>query len=166
MSVRTCFALVVTVGVTGCASSSYRVADSPRVTLVDEHGLKVYKNGKKYDDLVEAVADNPRALAEARTARSMTVTSNWLILGALSLDVASVPVAAVGIAEHDKTLGWTAFGMLGAALVADIVGFVVARNATPHVLDAINIYNDDVEAKMFVRRPTPAPTGTPAAPAP
>src|SRR5262249_1267457 len=38
-------------------------------------------------------------------------------------------------------------GLLVGALVADIVGFVLAVNAPPHVYDAINIYNDGVSAE-------------------
>jgi hypothetical protein len=123
----------------------------------------IYKNGKKYDDLLVAVADNPRALEEARTAKSIAVTSNWLFLGGLGFGLAAgVPLAVVGDAEHDKALVVTGLGILIAGTIVSLVGSVVAGHVGPHVLDAINIYNDDVEAKMFIRRPAPAPTGAPA----
>jgi hypothetical protein len=161
MLTRSSLALVVVLGVTGCgATTTYQPANSPRLSVV--HG-GIYKNGKKYDDLLVAVADNPRALEEARTAKSIAVTSNWLFLGGLGFGLAAgVPLAVVGDAEHDKALVVTGLGILIAGTIVSLVGSVVAGHVGPHVLDAINIYNDDVEAKMFIRRPAPAPTGAPA----
>jgi len=165
MLARSSLTLVVALGITGCASSSYRVADSPRVSLVDDHGAKVYKNGKRYKDLLDAVADNPRALEEARTAQTFAAWEGGLLLGGTALDVAAVPTLIVGVKDHDAALAWTGYGLLVGALVADIGSIIMARNATPHVLDALNIYNDDAEAKMCVKRPPSAPAGAPAMPA-
>jgi hypothetical protein len=167
MLVRSSLALVVVLGVTGCgATSSYRVADSPRVSIVYDHGAKVYKNGKRYKDLLDAVADNPRAREEARAAQSIAVTSSWLVVGGWGLDIAAGTLIGVGAADHDKTLAWAGIGTAGAAMVVEIIAIAVASSAAPHVVDAINIYNDDVEAKMCLKRAAPAPTGTPATPTP
>jgi hypothetical protein len=159
---RSSLALVVVLGVTGCGSTwSYQPANSPRLSVT--HG-GIYKNGKKYNDLLVAVADNPRALEEARTAKSIAVTSSWLTLGGLVGEVAGGTMIGVGIGEHDNALGLAGFGTAFAGIIVVAVGLAVAGKVGPHVLNAINIYNDDVEAKMFIRRPTPAPTGPPATP--
>ncbi|HVW25498.1 MAG TPA: hypothetical protein VHC69_09015 [Polyangiaceae bacterium] len=163
MLVRSSLALVVVLGVSGCATSNYRPADSPRVSVA--YG-GIYKNGKKADGLVDAVADNPRALEEARTAQSLAAWGGGLQLGGLALMIAGLPTVAVAANDNNGTLGLTGVGLLTGALIADVVGIVMSRNAVPHALDAINIYNDEVEAKMFIRRPAPAPTGMPATPTP
>jgi hypothetical protein len=162
MLARSSLALVVTLGVSGCASSSYRVADSPRLSLV--YGEGIYKNGKKCDGLVEAVAGNPRAVEEARTAQSLATWGSGFLLGGTAMFAGGLTTVIAG--GENRTTAVTGVSLMAGALVVDIVGWVMARNAGPHALDAINIYNDDVEAKMFIRRPTPAPTGPPAPPPP
>jgi hypothetical protein len=162
MLVRSSLALVVAFGVTGCgATSTYLPANSPRVSLTTSG---FYKNGKKYDDLLTAVADNPRAFEEARAAQSNAVTGGWLYLGSLGLTIAGGTVLGVGLAEDDKTLIVAGVGTLIPAFVLAIVSGVMRSHVAPHALDAINIYNDDVEAKMCVKRPAPAPAGPPATP--
>ena len=168
MSVRSSLALVVALGVTGCgAPYSYQPANSPRVSVRDTpDGSVVYKNGKRYPNIREAVADNPRALEEARTARSITVTSTWLFLGGVGLDIAGVSMGGAGAAGNDKTLALAGWTTALAGLCIAIAGSVISGTARTHALNAINIYNDDVEAKMFIRRPAPAPSGAPATPTP
>jgi hypothetical protein len=170
MLARSSLALVVTLGVSGCASSSYRVADSPRVSMVYDRGTSVvYKNGKRYPDILEAVTDNPRALEEARTAQSLGTWGAGFYLGGTALIIAGGTMVAVGTNDDDrvdKVLVVTGAGLLTGALVAYVVSTIMADDARAHALDAINIYNDDVEAKMFLRRPAPAPTGPPATPTP
>jgi hypothetical protein len=39
--VRSYFTLVVALGVTGCATSSYRVSDTGRLSMVDERGIGI-----------------------------------------------------------------------------------------------------------------------------
>jgi hypothetical protein len=163
MLVRSSLVLVVVLGVAGCATSNYRPADSPRISLADGG---IYKNGKKTGGLVQAVADNPRALEEARTAESLAAWGGGLQLGGFALMLAGLPTVAVAANDNNGTLAVTGVGLLTGFFIAEVVGIVMSRNAVPHALDAINIYNDDVEAKMFIRRPAPAPTGTPTTPTP
>jgi len=164
MFTRSSLALVLALGVTGCATSSYRPADSPRLSQVLDEGIKYRKNGVTYDSLVEAVANNPRALEEARTSRSLDRWGGGLVLGGIALDVAAAPMVIVGANEQDAALTRAGFGLLVGAFVVEVVGIVVSSHSVPHRLDAINIYNDDVEAKTRVTHSAPAPTGPPATP--
>lgn len=45
MPARSSLTFVVVLCVTGCASSSYRVADTTRLSMVADHGIKYYKDG-------------------------------------------------------------------------------------------------------------------------
>jgi hypothetical protein len=160
MLARSSLTFVVIICVTGCASSNYQPANSPRLSQVLDGGSKKYrKNGKTYDTLVEAVADDPRALEEARAARSLDQLGGGFVLGGFALDIAG---ASMLIAGEDKPVQIAGFSLISAAAVALAVGIVVGGHSVSHRIDAINIYNDDVEAKMFLRRPAPAPAGTPA----
>jgi hypothetical protein len=170
MLARSSLALVVTLGVTGCGVAPvYLPANSPQIALASIHGATVYKSGKAYD-LVDAVAENPRALEEAHTAHTDQTWASWLFVGGTGLLLAGTPMFLVGTLseepEHNTPLILTGVSLMSASVVASIVAAIMARNSEPHVLSAINIYNEDVEAKMFIRRPAPAPTGTPATPAP
>jgi hypothetical protein len=157
MLVRSSLALVVVLGATGCVSPySYQPANSPRVSVAQD---AIHKNGKRYGLLVDALADNPRALEEARAARSMAIPSTWLLLGGAGLGGAGVVLAAT---HRDETI--TGLSLIGGCIVAEIVAAVMAGKAQAHSLNAVNIYNDDVEAKMFVRRPAPMPAEVPAPP--
>jgi hypothetical protein len=161
MLTRSSLTFVVALGVTGCASTNYQPANSPRVSVASDG---IHKNGKVYKDPLEALADNPRALEEARTAQSLVSWGNGFILGGSGLIVAGAATAIAGGKNGTTTV--TGLSLMLGGFVADIVGIILASNATPHAVDALNIYNDDVEAKMFIRRPAPAPTGTPATPTP
>ncbi|HEX4341332.1 MAG TPA: hypothetical protein VH062_35735 [Polyangiaceae bacterium] len=162
---RSSLTLVVGLGLAGCvATSSYQPANSPRVSIVDDHGAKVYKNGQRYRGLLDAVADNPRALEEARKAHTAATWGNWLFLGSSGLLIAGTPTFLAGqLSEGNNTaLTVTGLSLMSASVVASIVAGIMVRNGEPHVLDAINIYNDDVEAQMCVKRPPSAPAGAPA----
>lgn len=162
MLVRSSLLLILALGVSGCgAVPIYHPANNPRVSVASDG---IYKNGKRYPRLVDAVADNPRAVEEVRTAQSITTTANWLFLGSVGLDVAGVSLLVAG--QNDAVRLGGGLGTIGAALALGIVAVAVGSHAGPHVLNAINIYNDDIEAKMCLKRPAPAPTGTPAIPLP
>jgi hypothetical protein len=161
MLARSSLTLVIALSVTGCvATSNYKPANSPRVSVTDGG---IYKNGKKYNDLLDAVADNPRALEEARTAKSIAMTGNWLAVGAVAVGAAGGVTLAT---NENSTTKVTGQSLLAGAIVVGIVALFVGTSAGPHWLNAIKIYNDDVDAKMHVKRPAPAPTGTPATPPP
>ena len=158
---------VVAIGVLGCESSSYRPANSPRVSTIYERGvLKYRRNGKTYDDVLDAVDSNPRAAAAARSAASKHSEGSILAWSGFAVAVAGGTMAGVGAGRNDDALLWSGFGTAAAGLIVELVGVVIREGARLDRVDAMNIYNDDLEAKMYLNRPAPAPTGTPATPTP
>ncbi|HVW27280.1 MAG TPA: hypothetical protein VHC69_18065 [Polyangiaceae bacterium] len=163
MLARSSLTFVAALCVTGCASSSYLPTNSTRVSMaVEGGGVGYYKSGKKYDHLVDAVDGNPQALEEARTAHSIEVTSGWLFVGSLGLDAAGLSMLLAG---QNDTVRAAGLSTIGAALIVEAAGFIVATHAVPHKLDAINIYNDDLETKAVMKRRPPVPAAVPTAPA-
>jgi hypothetical protein len=139
---RKVFALVVSLGAAGCASSNYRPADSPLVSRAWEAGgLAYYRDGRKYDRLVDAVDGNAQAVAEARTARTLDTWATAFILGGLGTEITGFAMIGAGETDSVKAAGG---GLVLASLGALIAGIWVASYSVPHQQDAINIYNDGV----------------------
>src|SRR5258708_3379421 len=135
MLARSNLMFVAALGIAGCTTSSYRVADTTRLSMVDDHSIKFYKSGKKYDDLVDAVAGNPRAVEEARTAQSLQAWGTGLVLGGVAVEAAGITTAVAG---ENRTVQVTGVSLLVAGFITEFVGIIMARNSTPHVLDAVN----------------------------
>jgi hypothetical protein len=134
--------LIISLGAVGCVSSNYRPAANPRVSEVIEGGtFTYYRDGKKYDRLVDAVAGNPRAVAEASTARALDTWGTALVWGGLGGEITGFVIIGAGANDTVKTAG---LGLVLASLGAAIAGIWVAVNGAPHKKDAINIYNDGV----------------------
>jgi hypothetical protein len=139
----------------GCASS-YQPARNPRVTASGgETGPNFFKDGKEYSGgffgggLVDAVHGNERAEQEAITARNLTVAGFTLQVVGLSGVVTGV-VLETRDDDAARTAGiW--FGLGGAVTV--LVGTLLVRSGSPHMYNAVNIYNDGVEGHPLPPKP-------------
>ncbi len=167
---RTSALLVVALAVGACSSSNHIPRDPRKVYRVMQNGRPGYmRNGMFHADsgfgggLADAVTGNPQAEAAAETFRSNTIGGFIALLGG-SLCVPSVFVYGVVRAEelHDTDrhvsravplamLGCTALMIVGA-------GFLI--KAAPYQFDAVNIYNDDVDAQPIQWPPPPGPNYT------
>src|SRR5450755_443723 len=133
----------------GC-SSSYQPARSPRiVTVIDGGGQVFVKDGINYGGplfgggVVEAVRGNPRAEAEARTGRNLTIAGFVVDMAGLGSDIAGLATIKPNSSNSDNTLS---LGLILGGLVGVTVGSVLLLAGPPHTYDAINIYNDGLDA--------------------
>ena len=157
--------LVVLLGLSfmaGC-TSSYEPARSPRIATLVEGGQPTFvKDGVHFGGpiwatgLVDAVQGNPRAEHHARVGRNLIVGGFVVSMVGLGTEIgALVAVAKADSAAPDAHSGVaTALAVSGAVVL--IAGSVMMLSGQPHVYDAINIYNDGLDA-----RPTPVVVGPP-----
>jgi hypothetical protein len=153
--------------VQGC-SSSYEPARSPRIATVVEGGQPTFvKNGVHAGGpqfgtgLVDAVHDNPLAEHHARVGRDLIAGGFVLSIVGLGTEVGGLVVLAkdgTNTGPSSDSGVATALVLGGAAIL--IAGGVMMLAGQPHVYDAINIYNDGLDAAA---RSTPAgaPTDAP-----
>jgi hypothetical protein len=160
--------LLVLVLLTSGCSSSYRPADSPRISTALSGGSPTFfRDGKEYSaglflgGVEDAVQGNRRAEEEARTAHHLmvgglvlTLIGEGTAISGLALE-ASHPTQATQNAGLALALG----GLAGA-----IAGFILVMNAPPHMYDAINIYNDGIAADGTAT-PDSTAAGKPLSPA-
>jgi hypothetical protein len=142
------FLLALLPAAQGC-SSSYQPARSPRITTVVDSSVPVFvKDGKRYGTatfgggLVHAVQGNPRAEEEARVGRN-------LVIGGLVFDIMGLTSETAGLillTPNDHANRNTATGLLLGGLLGVTVGSVLLLSAPPHIYDAVNIYNDGIDA--------------------
>jgi hypothetical protein len=145
---------------TEACSSSYQPARSPRISVIQEGGTPtLVRDGQKFPvglfggGLEDAVTGNQEAEEHAHAYRNFTI-------GGWTCSVAALGSAIGGLVllgdrsfheEHGDALPAT---LLVSALVADIAAAILLANAPPHMADAINVYNDGVDAAL-VRTPPP-----------
>jgi hypothetical protein len=148
--VRTLSALSIALATTAC-SSSYVPARSPRIATVWRGGYpSYYRDGVEYpsgfllDGVEDAVHGNPRAEEEARTAHGLMIGGLVCELGGAAALGGGIAVAAT---NHPGDSGNdVAIGLLIGSVVASLAGAILTANAFPHAYDAVNIYNDGVNA--------------------
>jgi hypothetical protein len=136
----------------GCASS-YMPRPGPRIAVVMDSGSVAYvRDGKKYEgglfggDIEEAVRGNPQAEDYARQYKAgveagfltTMVGVAGLVGGTVVTSVEASPSAG------DRATPVAGLVTVGAGLVLYVTGLIVVLNATPHLYDAINAYNDGV----------------------
>jgi hypothetical protein len=135
----------------GC-SSSYEPARSPRVAVVAEAaGPVVVKDGQHYGTLlfggvVDATQSNPRAEREARIGRNLAI-------GGFVFDLVGLGSLGAGLAvqtQHDSSPNGqpstAAAALAVGGLVSVAFGTALLLCSPPHAYDAINIYNDGLDA--------------------
>lgn len=153
--------LLALVFIQGC-SSSYEPAKSPRIQTVIEGGSPTFvRDGEHFGSpafgtgLVDAVHGNPRAEHHARVGRNLIVGGLVLDLVGLGSEVGGLAVLAHDRSQPGDEASGLAVGLLVGGLAAVFAGTVMIIAGQPHVYDAINIYNDGLEAS-----PTPTPSST------
>jgi hypothetical protein len=145
---------------TQACASSYEPARSPRIGTVVDGGQPTFvKDGVHFGSLgwgtglVDAVHGNPRAEHHARVGRNLI--AGGFVLGIVGL---GSEIGGLVVLGHDTNQGGEAsglaVGLLVGGLVTAIAGSVLIISGQPHVYDAINIYNDSLDAK-----PSTAPLG-------
>lgn len=157
-----------------------RPSKSLKWTMVDGEPA-VLRQGQVYpvngfgSGLLEAVADNPRALEHAHAHRDGTVYGLLTALGGAAVMFAS-PVLLLADGGNDG--GGPSSGSVGLALGGAVTGMVLygfglgmVVAAQPRMYDAVNVYNDDLEAGALSHPPiatalpsAPTPASLPAAP--
>jgi len=127
----------------------------------DYSGHAVYKDGIRYDvgffgdGLTTALADNPHAHAYAQ--QYYDDNRNGILLYVLGLFgiVGSPVVAFSGNNDSQRASGsqiGTMLGLMGVGLASSTAGIVVLAQAPQRLHDAINVYNDDIDAPLADQR--------------
>ncbi|HEX3777571.1 MAG TPA: hypothetical protein VHV51_24045 [Polyangiaceae bacterium] len=134
----------------GC-SSSYEPARSPHVATIWEDGHLAYvRDGQHYgssffvgNGTIDAVQGNPRAEAEARTGRNLEVGGFVFLLG--TVGTAAGALGAIASNPEARDHQTEASVLLASAIAFEITGIALEISAFPHLYDAVNIYNDDLD---------------------
>jgi len=149
----------------GC-SSSYVPAVSPRLSLVQDGGGWAYvRDGKKYDgnifggELDKAVEGNPQAEKYAHEYQSGRAAGFLISLLGASTAVGGLVVfdAQANAQSSSQNLPVTGLIIIGAGLIADLIGAGIQLSAMPHMYDAINAYNDGLSGPPGAPPPAPPP---------
>ena len=170
LSVTVAFALF-----SGACSSSYQPARSPRIAVTQEGGTPtLVRDGQTFSvglfggGLEDAVQGNPAAEEHASAYKTLSIAGWSFYVAGLGSSVAGIYVLAAnraGDSNNNETAG-TVLALGGVAAL--VTSLVLLANAPPHLWDAVNIYNDGVDASLayppqpppgLIRLPTPAATG-------
>jgi hypothetical protein len=162
--------LVTAAGDLGCATH-YQPRMSPRISVAMSGGMpeytrdgQVFEHGLAGGGLVDAVAGDPEATEAAET------YNNRMIGGLVSDGIALACVGAgIGLTANRASRNEGIDPLAGAAITCGLAGAVVAlvliASAQPYQWDAINLYNDHVDARMMPYWPVrPPPGAVPGAP--
>ena len=138
----------------GC-SSSYEPARSPRIVMVVDSGYPTFvKDGERVGSpafgtgLVQAVHGNPRAEHHARVGRNLVVGGFVLDMLGLGAEIGGLVVLGqqnAGAPEQHSTAGTV---LVVSGITAIVAGTVMILTGQPHIYDAVNLYNDGLEAPL------------------
>jgi hypothetical protein len=163
--------------VAGCFSSNYVPRDRRKIYMTIQDGKRGYMHNGQFlteygfgGSLVEAVAGNPRAEAAANQFRGR------MIGGFVATMVGSLCVPAVlgydlarNIESDQNPPASHGYVLIGCSVLM-IGGLIYLTSGLPYQHDAMNIYNDDVDAATQLPPqqwpPPPAPTLPTFAPPP
>lgn len=158
--------LLATLSLQDACTSSYmpRASRALKWTMVGGE-VSVLRQGRVYavngfgSGLIDAVADNPRALEHAQAHRDGTVYGLASALGgaAVMFGAPLLLLTEVGDGSRGPSNGSVGLALGGAITGMVLYGFglgmVVA--AQPRMYDAVNVYNDDLE-EAAASQPPPA----------
>jgi len=140
----------------GC-TSSYEPARSPRIATVVDGGQPTFvKDGVHFGSqvwgtgLVDAVASNAQAQHHARVGRNLIAGGFVLSLAGLGSEIGGLVVWVNESNGQGGDASGLAIGLLVGGLAATITGTALIMSGQPHIYDAINIYNDGLDAQRPV----------------
>jgi hypothetical protein len=138
--------------------------------VIQEGGsLTLVRDGQAYSvglfggGLEDAVAGNPVAEDHAATFKTLTIAGWSLYLAGLGSSIGGVYLLSSSHNDSGNEAAGAALSLGGVAAL--IAGGVLFANAQPRIWDAVNTYNDGVDAALAY--PMPPPPGfsrPPAAP--
>jgi hypothetical protein len=138
----------------GCATS-YEPARSPRIQTVMDGGQPTFvRDGVHFGSqvwgtgLVDAVQGNPRAEHHARVGRNLIAGGFTTTLVGLASEIGGLVVFAHDRKEQGNVpASGLSLGLVFGGLVAVLAGSAMISAGQPHVYDAINLYNDGLDAQ-------------------
>src|SRR5688572_26859951 len=140
---------------TGGCASSYQPAPGPRIAAVMADGeLTLVRDGHSFNagffggGVVEAVEGNSAALEHAHTYRQYTIAGWTLYIGGLGLGLTGIGLSQAGARNDDPGQRQTGDVLMLAGLAALVTGAGLLIGAQPHLWDAINLYNDEVDRRL------------------
>jgi hypothetical protein len=122
------------------------VMDDGAPTLVrDGHSFEA---GFLGGGVVEAVEGSPAALEHAHTYRQYTIAGWTLYLGGLGLSLTGLGLWRAGELHDNPQQANTGEVLALAGVAALITGAGFLLGAQPHLWDAVNLYNDEVDRRL------------------
>jgi hypothetical protein len=159
-------ASLLSLSLLGCASS-YQPANSPRIAAKLDGGVVLVRDGYEYpvgmfgSGAMDAVRGNPVAEEHARALQNNSIVG-WSLYGVgLGATVAGLGMANDAEPQENREATGAALGLAGVGAV--IAGALFLVHGNTHLWDAVNAYNDGVDARL--RRqwypPPPHPSARP-----
>jgi len=121
---------------------------------MDDGELTLVRDGDSFPagffggGVVDAVQGNSAALEHARTYRQYTIAGWTLYLGGLGLGLAGVGLWQAGERNDDSVQAHTGEALVLGGVAALVAGVGFLMGAQPHLWDAINLYNDEVDRRL------------------
>jgi hypothetical protein len=155
--------------VASACTSTYQPRPGPRVSMVLISGQPhLQRSGRLYPisltgpELGAAVADNPRALAHMQTYQQLSTQGLVAGLGGAVLMVVGPSIALATSLDDRGSISdagaGAALGTFAAGVTLYVLGMGWIMQGQPHLYDAINVYNDDLELAPRAEYPAlPAP---------
>ena len=144
-------------------STSYVPRSGRRLSVVMEGGQLAYQrdgrvvpHGFLGGGLIEAVDGVPAAEQSARTYRRRLAAGGLMLVGGV---VCSFVALTVAFERSEDNESERPLAVSGGCFLAGLTGGIVLGSAAPYQWDAINLYNDAVEAAAPPAAPAVGPPG-------
>lgn len=156
---RSLIVLAVLLPSFGCSSTTYVPRADGRITFVMRNGMpEMMKDGRSMSaspaQLAEIVADDPLAASHARECHRRRMTGLVFSVGSLASLIGGAVLISPRRTDDGGTVG-PSDGRAAAGGALLIAGFALlagslsqGTSASAHCTDAVNIYNDRVDARI------------------